>query len=72
MFLPIGEVDLYNWPMKDQRQLSHDILNLLERLRIMHDLARDKNFDNISKEELEQDLEQALIQIDKCFKQMLQ
>lgn len=58
--------------MKDSRQLSHDILNILERLRIMHDLVREKKFDSISKEELEQDLKEALASLEIHFKQLLQ
>lgn len=44
----------------DQRQLSHDILNTLERLRIMHDLIKDQNFEHIPKNELIQDLKENL------------
>lgn len=51
----------------DKRKLSHDILNLLERLRIMHDLARDQNFAAISKDELKQDLLDTLEQLKKDF-----
>jgi hypothetical protein len=58
--------------MRDSRQLSHDILNILERLRIMHDLATAKNFESISKEELEQDLKDTLKNLDDAFKQLLQ
>lgn len=58
--------------MKDSHQLSHDILNILERLRIMHDLIREKKFDSISKEELEQDLKEALESLENHFKQLLQ
>ncbi len=58
--------------MKDQRQLSHDILNILERLRIMHDLAREKNFEAISQKELVRDLEVSLKELEECFKEILQ
>ncbi len=51
----------------DKRKLSHDILNMLERLRIMHDLAKDQNFSAISKEELKQDLKETLEQLQKDF-----
>lgn len=51
----------------DKRKLSHDILNLLERLRIMHDLARDQNFEAISKDELKEDLKDTLEQLKKHF-----
>lgn len=51
----------------DKRQLSHDILNILERLRIMHDLLRDQNFEHISKEELLTDLKENISQLDQKF-----
>jgi hypothetical protein len=57
--------------MKDRRQLSHDILNILERFRIMHDLARDKNFENISKEELLVDLKDSLAELEKNFDELI-
>lgn len=47
----------------DEKKVSHDILNILERLRIMHDLIRDKNFEHIPKEELLQDLSENLEQL---------
>lgn len=56
----------------DKRQLSHDILNMLERLRIMHDLARDQNFQVISKEELIQDLEDGLKKLEADLKNLIQ
>ena len=56
----------------DKRKVSHDILNLLERLRIMHDLIRDKKFDDISKEELESDLQESLQELQKNFDQVIQ
>ena len=58
--------------MTNQRKLSHDILNMIERLRIMHDLAKDKNFEAISKEELQQDLKEALEKLKQDFEQLLQ
>ena len=58
--------------MKDSRQLSHDILNTLERLRIMHDLAKDKNFETISKDELKNDLNESLNKLKDDFDQLLQ
>lgn len=54
------------------RKLSHDILNCLERLRIMHDLAKDQNFSVISKEEIKSDLEESLKQLEADFKKLLQ
>lgn len=56
----------------DKRTLSHDILNMLERLRIMHDLAKEQNFAEITKEELKIDLEQALEILETRFKELLQ
>ena len=56
----------------DRRQISHDILNILERLRIMHDLARDKNFEVITESELKNDLKENLDQLKKDFEKLLQ
>jgi uncharacterized protein YpiB (UPF0302 family) len=56
----------------DKRQLSHDILNFIERLRIMHDMALEQKYEMISKEELIHDLDETLSLIDKKFKELLQ
>lgn len=56
----------------DKRQLSHDILNMIERLRIMHDMAKDQNFSVISKEELKNDLEETLKKLSEDFKVLIQ
>lgn len=56
----------------DKRQLSHDILNILERLRIMHDIARDENYDAIPKDELKADLKDSLRQLEEAFKELIQ
>ena len=56
----------------DKRQISHDILNFIERLRIMHDMAKDQKYEMVSKEELIHDLDETLAQIDKKFKLLLQ
>lgn len=56
----------------ERRQLSHDILNMLERLRIMHDLAQDQNFEVIKKEELLSDLDETLKKLEKDFKSLIQ
>jgi hypothetical protein len=56
----------------DKRLLSHDILNMLERLRIMHDLAKDQNFSVISKDELKSDLDETLKKLETDFKSLLQ
>ena len=56
----------------DKRQLSHDILNILERLRIMHDLIKDKNYDHIPKDELITDLNENLVLLKKLFEALAQ
>lgn len=56
----------------DKKKLSHDILNILERLRIMHDLIRDQNFEHIPKEELMTDLKENLEQLNKNFEKLSQ
>lgn len=57
---------------KDQRKLSHDILNMIERLRIMHDIAKDQNFTMIKKEEILMDLETTLKKLEKDLKDLIQ
>lgn len=44
----------------DKSKLSHDILNILERLRIMHDLIKEQNYEHIPKDELMKDLQENL------------
>ncbi|MCM2349962.1 MAG: hypothetical protein NDI69_08065 [Bacteriovoracaceae bacterium] len=56
----------------DKRKLSHDILNMIERLKIMHDLAKDQNFSVISQEELKQDLEETLKKLQQDFQALIQ
>lgn len=56
----------------DKRLLSHNILNMIERLRIMHDLAKDQNFSVISKEELLKDLEETLKGLEQDLKKLAQ
>ena len=51
----------------DNRQLSHDILNILERLRIMHDLIKDKNYEHIPKDELLTDLNVGVMTVRRFF-----
>lgn len=58
--------------MDTKRQLSHDILNAIERLRIMHDLAKDQNFGVISKEEIKSDLDESLKKLKEDFEKLLQ
>jgi hypothetical protein len=53
-------------------QLSHDILNCLERLRIMHDLVKAGNYTEIPKAELEADLKETLKELETKFAQLLQ
>lgn len=55
----------------DKRKLSHDILNLLERLRIMHDLAKDQNFSVISKEEVLSDLGETIHKLESDLKALI-
>ncbi len=55
----------------DSRKLSHDILNSIERLRIMHDLIKDRNYAAIPKDELVKDLEDELKKLDENFKKLL-
>ena len=56
----------------DKRHLSHDILNILERLRIMHDLIKDQNYQHIPKEELLTDLSENLKLLKKHFETLAQ
>jgi hypothetical protein len=56
----------------DKKKLSHDILNMLERLRIMHDLGKDQNFSTIPKEEVLVDLDQTLKELEKNLKALIQ
>ena len=51
----------------DKKQISQDILNMIERLRIMYELAKDQNFSTISKEELKSDLKETLDKLEKDF-----
>ncbi len=55
----------------DNNQLSHDILNLIERLRIMHDLAKSKNYSSISKAEMSSDLDETMEDLKKNLKQLI-
>ncbi|MGE3609221.1 MAG: hypothetical protein AB7I27_06500 [Bacteriovoracaceae bacterium] len=56
----------------NNRHLSHDILNILERLRIMHDLIKDKNYSVISEEEMRQDLDDSLKKLKEDFEKLFQ
>lgn len=55
----------------DSRKLSHDILNSIERLRIMHDLIKSQNFAAIPKDEMVKDLEDELKKLDENFRELL-
>lgn len=56
----------------NKNHLSHDILNILERLRIMHDLLKEQSFEHIPKEELMADLAENLELLKKNFDQLAQ
>jgi hypothetical protein len=56
----------------NKRHLSHDIMNMLERLRIMHDIARDQNFSTFSKEEVLGDLEETLEKLKKDLQSLIE
>jgi hypothetical protein len=55
----------------DSKKLSHDILNSLERLRIMHDLIKSQNFSAIPKDEMISDLSEELKKLEKNFEILL-
>jgi hypothetical protein len=56
----------------DRDKISHEILNLLERLRVMHDLAKNKNYSVVKKEELVCDLSETLKEIENHFQSLIQ
>ena len=56
----------------DKKKISHDILNSLDRLRIMHDLAKDQNFSVIGREEILTDLESTIKSLEADLKLLLQ
>lgn len=58
--------------MSDSRQISHDIMNALERLRIMHDLVKGEKYETISKEEIISDLKETLEKLKTDFDRLLQ
>lgn len=55
----------------DSKKLSHDILNALERLRIMHDLVKGQNYATIPKAEIEKDLAEELKKLRENFDKLL-
>ena len=57
--------------LMDSKKLSHDILNSLERLRIMHDLIKSQNFAAIPKDEMISDLSEELKKLEKNFEILL-
>lgn len=58
--------------MSVSRQISHDIMNALERLRIMHDLVKGEKYETISKEEIISDLKETLEKLKTDFDRLLQ
>lgn len=55
-----------------KEQLSHEILNILERLRIMHDLVDNQNYAEIPRTELIQDLTESLELLKDQFEKFVQ
>jgi hypothetical protein len=45
---------------------------MIERLRIMHNIAKDQNFKDISKDEMSKDLDETIRKLEKDFKEFLQ
>lgn len=56
----------------DKHKISHDILNTLERLRIIHDLLKRGDFHDISREEMDIDLENAIKELRENFRLLAQ
>ena len=56
----------------DKNKISHDILNILERLRIMHDLLKRADFSDISRDEINHDLEVAMKDLKEKFQALAQ
>jgi|GEM_PF-2023246 len=54
----------------DRYKTSHDILARIERLRIMHDLMKEKSFEDISKEEILTDLKTTCEELEELFLQL--
>jgi len=57
--------------MKNNKTV-HDLANSIERLRIMLDIVKNKKFEQVSKEELIEDLESTLVEIKDRFDKLLQ
>lgn len=55
----------------DNKKLSHDIKNAISRLEIMHDIAREKKFDMIPKEEIQKDFAETIEDLKKNFEILL-
>lgn len=49
------------------RDTSHNILNELERLKIMHDLLKDQKFEVIAKDEILKDAQASLDKLKTLF-----
>jgi hypothetical protein len=56
----------------NKAELSHSILNILERLHIMHGLIKDQNYSEIPKEEILSDLNENLELLKKQFDRLIQ
>lgn len=55
-----------------KEHLSHEILNILERLHIMHDLVENQNYTDIPKAELIKDLSESLELLKSQFEKFVQ
>lgn len=51
----------------DNQKLHHDIVNDIERLKIMLDLLMKNQFNEISKDEIKKDLKDSLLSLEKNF-----
>jgi len=56
----------------DKDSVSHEILNILDRLRIMHDLLAHQNYQTIQKEEIKEDLQENLERLKTQFEKLTQ
>ena len=54
-----------------ESKIKHDILNAIERLRIMYDITSKGDFSDISKEEIRTDLKETLLELEENFKLVL-
>ncbi len=56
----------------DKNSVSHEILNILDRLKIMHDLIANQNYQVIQKEEIKEDLKENLERLKTQFDKLTQ